>query len=144
MSRIKQVARAEWMTELLRILRKLDKGYYVRRGSIVWSTFTWPKDRVVAVRAAENFPADDVTGLRTTTLEVTVVTRIPQAEDEVDDAILEELEQDVILALQALRQAKAKDGKTGLIMNVTDQGSVELSDLEFRVQGYYVTFTVEY
>lgn len=139
---MKPIKRSVWLGELLELLRKVGNGkYYVRRGAISWSGFTWPKSFAVAVRAAENFPAE-VTQLKTTTLEISVMTQIPEKNQEVDDDVLETLEEDIVLVMQALR--RVKKGKDNVVANVSYQGSVEVSDLEFGVQGFYITFIVEY
>ena len=137
-------SRAEWIKMLLSLLRGLD-GYFVKRGPIDWATFTWPKSLALSVRAAENFPAGE-DGLRTTTLEIVAGARIQQDSDDDDDEVLEAIETDVITAMEALKQAKFKESglDTPYVVRVSHLGSIELNGSEFGMQGWYITFTVEF
>lgn len=147
------ITRRVWLDELIRILRRLREGaYYVRRGPIAWTAFHWPKERAMAVRAAENFPKDE-RGLKRTTLEIVVMARMPDGDPsvpapnpEVNDQLLDDMEDDVTLASMALMRATfEKDGVVNtMAAKVEFLGSIELSDDQLKLQGWAVTLSVEY
>ncbi len=136
--------RHRWLKELLRILRDLDSNkYFVRRGAILWDTFSWPKSFAVSVRCPENFPASS-SNPKQTTLVLTIGTRIPgsDAKEDIDDEKLDVLEQDMIDALSALKRFTSENNN--VIITSELQGSVEWHSADFNVQGYVVTFMISY
>lgn len=138
------IMRHQWVKSLMEILRSVREGrYHVKRGAINWSTFTWPSERAIAVRTPENFPPDELK-LRQTTLEIIVATKIGGGE--MQDDVLDEMESDVILAAAALLREKFSAGGVSntSIVKMELTGSVEFNDLNLNIQGWFITFSVEY
>lgn len=136
--------RSVWVPKLLELLRSCRNGqYYVRRGMILWSTFSWPKNRAVAVRITENFPPRQ-SEPRESTVQLIVATHIenPDQKGGLDDLTLEEMEQDMIEAMETLDQVKV--ATQSAIHAAIFQGSIEWHDVGCNVQGYTCNFTVTY
>lgn len=142
------VSRAEWVRALLAIMRAMrapnKDTYYVRRGGIDWTNFTWPKDFAIAVRCAENTdgPHEAPT---TTVLELTVMTRLRESIDDLDDELLDAMESDMRTAVAALAQTSTGDRRNRcLVVSYDYLGSVEITDARNQVQGWYITYNVSY
>jgi hypothetical protein len=141
------VPRHRWVKRLLKLLRELDnQKYFVKRGGIDWTQFTWSKNYAVAVRVPENFPPEAASGLRETTLELTVVTKITQTTEEADDDLLDAMEDDILVAMAALcgDTYTDKDGQKAYLTDCEFLGTVELNGAEFGIQGWYITFRVQF
>lgn len=144
------MSRAIWVRELLNILRNLkDKNgrqkYFVRRGAINWESHEWILPFAVSVRLAENFPAR-ASEPRETTLSINVATTLPSSSqpENLHDETLEQMETDMVNAVRALAQATRQGSVDHLIFGTEYQGSVEWHSTDFSVQGYVVTFTIDY
>ena len=141
------VPRHRWVKRLLALLRELDnQKYFVKRGGLDWTAFNFPKKYAVAVRVPENFPPEAESGLRETTLELTVVTQIDQSKEEADDAVLDQMEDDMLVAMAALVQDSYAEGndKLSYLTQCEFLGSVELNGGDYGIQGWYLTFRVQF
>jgi len=143
------IARAQWVKKVLEIARRLSTSrnvalYDVQRGAIDWVSYTWPKSRAMSVRTPEVFP-QEADGRRSATLQITAACRISLGQIEgFDDTVLDSLEEDCIKVAQALLQAQKASSLDSLVLDVDHVGSVEFADWERKVQGFFVTFSVDY
>lgn len=131
--------RSTWIRKLLGYLRT-NEDWTVRRGAVHWPSWRWPKDFVCEVRAVENFPQDEM-GICQTILQISIMTNQGQ-DGEMDDDLLEDLELKIFTAAAALAQ-EVVDG-SNVITRIDHRSTVEMSDDDNTLQGWLITFAVDF
>lgn len=136
------VSKTDIIMKLMELLRK-NAEFTVIRGAVLWNTFSWPTKFAVSVRIPESYPSRSSDGLRTIVVEAEGLTKIPESSEEDASKTLDELENHILDCFKALRLTTKSNGDA-IILNSEHVGSLELSDLNLKVQGLSITFTLEF
>ena len=119
-----------------------NSAYFVRRGPIDWNAHDWKaKPRAVAVII------DDCTFLRQineASVSFEVFAAIPKDGDNIDDTLTDELFNDAALVLNSLVTEKDSNGDSIATLLPKSELAIECYDMDLKIQGLIITFTIKY
>lgn len=130
--------------------KKVRNGrYFVKRGAINWTAFDFDKHRFAISIQMDDFGFIRVNGIKEATISMEVFARMREQKEveipEIDDAITDEMVEDVERIIAELRQAADPQGDAvALRIDANSANIIEAHDVALRVQGVVTTFTVNF
>lgn len=119
-----------------------NKAYFVRRGPIDWTSHDWEtRPRAVAIII------DDCTFLQqvnSATVSFEVFSKIPKDTDDISDTLTDELFSDAAEVLNYLITTKDDNNDNVATLMPKSELAIECYDMDLKIQGLIITFTLKY